>query len=312
MSEPSLFTRRPLVVLTAIACCLLWGSAYPAIKIGYQWLEMGSGETASQILFAGYRFFGSGVILLVLASIMGKPLWQLSRRQWAELALLGLLQTTLQYVFFYIGLAHAAGVKAAIMNSTGTFFSVLLAHFIYRNDKLSTGRSLGCLIGIAGVVLINIGKGPLDFDVTLLGEGFIAIAALVLSISLIYGKRLSQTIDPMVMTAQQLTIGGLVLIGAGHISGGEVSGMTLGSGVLMFYLMLLSAAAFGLWSFLLKHNPVGQVIPFQFLIPVFGAGLSAMFLGETILAWKNLLALLLVCGGIWLVTRPTSPVITQR
>ncbi len=312
MTEPSLFTRRSLVVITAIACCLLWGSAYPAIKIGYQWLEMGSGETASQILFAGYRFFGSGVILLVLAGIMGKPLWRFSRRQWSELALLGLLQTTLQYVFFYIGLAHAEGVKAAIMNSTGTFFSVLLAHFIYRNDKLSTGRSLGCLVGIAGVVLINVGRGPLDLDVTLLGEGFIAIAALALSISLIYGKRLSQTIDPMVMTAQQLTIGGLVLIGAGHFSGGEVTGMTLGSGVLMVYLMLLSAAAFALWSFLLKHNPVGQVAPFQFLIPVFGAGLSALFLGETILAWKNLLALVLVCAGIGLVTRPTSPVTTQR
>jgi drug/metabolite transporter (DMT)-like permease len=312
MIRDSRFGRRPWVIATAVFCCFLWGSAYPAIKTGYQLMAMAATDTASQMLFAGYRFLGSGVILLVLAALMGKSLWRFSAREWGQLALLGLLQTTLQYVFFYIGLAHATGVKAAIMNSTGTFFTVLLAHFIYRNDKLSTGRSLGCLIGFAGVVLINLGQGPLDFDVTLLGEGFIAIAALVLSISLMYGKRLCQHIDPMVMTAQQLTIGGVVLIGIGLSGGGDLPRLTATSGVLFFYLMALSAAAFALWSFLLKHNPVGQVIPFQFLIPIFGAGLSALFLGETILAWKNLLALILVCGGIWLVTRPASPVSVQR
>ena len=237
MIRDSLFGRRPWVIATAVFCCFLWGSAYPAIKTGYQLMAMAATDTASQMLFAGYRFLGSGVILLVLAALMGKSLWRFSAREWGQLALLGLLQTTLQYVFFYIGLAHATGVKAAIMNSTGTFFTVLLAHFIYRNDKLSTGRSLGCLIGFAGVVLINLGQGPLDFDVTLLGEGFIAIAALVLSISLMYGKRLSQHIDPMVMTAQQLTIGGVVLIGIGLSGGGDIPRLPPTSGVLFFYLI---------------------------------------------------------------------------
>lgn len=306
MNAPSVFQRRYAVIGTAIFCCFLWGSAYPAIKVGYDWLNMPADDTASQMLFAGVRFFGSGIILLTLAAIMGKPLWQFSARQWSQLALLGLLQTTLQYVFFYIGLAHTTGVKAAIMVSTGTFFSVLLSHFIYRNDKLSTGRSLGCLTGFAGVVLINLGERALDLDFSLLGEGFITMAALVLAVALLYGKRLSQSMDPMVMTAQQLSIGGLILIGIGMSGGGAVTGLALASGSLLIYLMMLSAAAFALWSFLLKHNPVGQVVPFQFLIPIFGAGLSALFLGETILEWKNLAALVLVCTGIWLVTRPAG------
>ena len=58
-----------------------------------------------------------------------------------------------------------------------------------------------------------------------------------------------------------------------------------------------------LWSALLKHNPVGRVTIFNFLIPVFGALLSALFLGESIFEWKYVLALLLVCVGIWRVTR---------
>nr|WP_328794033.1 hypothetical protein [Hydrogenophaga sp. BPS33] len=50
-----------------------------------------------------------------------------------------------------------------------------------------------------------------------------------------------------------------------------------------------------------------MVTVFNFLIPVFGALLSAWFLGEQVLAWRNLLALLLVCGGIWLVTSDRTP-----
>lgn len=308
MTLTSRFSHRYLVLAVATLCCFLWGSAYPIIKIGYEWLNLAADDTASQILFAGYRFLGSGALLLIFAGLMGKSLWRFSGREWASLAMLGLLQTTLQYVFFYIGLAHASGVKAAIMNATGTFFSVLLAHFIYRDDRLSRTRVLGCVIGFVGVVLVNIGKpgsGAMDAQVSMLGEGFIAIAALVLSLSLIYGKHLSRTIDPTVMTAHQLTLGGVVLLFLGEGLGGSVAITTVASGALLLYLMALSAAAFALWSFLLKYNPVGQVIPFQFLIPIFGAGLSALLLQESIMEWKNLAALVLVCSGIWLVTRPS-------
>jgi drug/metabolite transporter (DMT)-like permease len=69
----------------------------------------------------------------------------------------------------------------------------------------------------------------------------------------------------------------------------------------------LSSAAFALWSVLLKHNPVSMVTIFNFLIPVFGSSLSSLFLGETILEWKNMVALILVCSGIYLVTKSKKP-----
>ncbi|MBV1733841.1 MAG: DMT family transporter, partial [Hydrogenophaga sp.] len=141
---------------------------------------------------------------------------------------------------------------------------------------------------------------------TLLGEGFIVIAAFVLSAASIYGKRVSQRLDPMVMTAWQLAIGGLVLLLGGLAGGGAITGWGVGSLALLGYMAVLSAAAFALWAALLKHNRVGQVTVFNFLIPVFGALLSALFLGETVLEWRNLIALALVCLGIWLVTTETA------
>ena len=63
-------------------------------------------------------------------------------------------------MFFYIGLAYATGVKSSIMNATGTFFSVLLAHFIYKNDRLSFNKALGCMIGFAGVLVGQLQRRP--------------------------------------------------------------------------------------------------------------------------------------------------------
>jgi len=304
----SLYKTRTGVFLLAILCCALWGSAFPAIKSGYALLQVAPTDIASQLLFAGWRFALAGVILLIVAVGMKKPVLAMSGRQAGQVALLGLTQTAIQYVFFYIGLAHATGVKSSIMNATSVFFSVVLAHFIYADDRLSSRKALGCLIGFLGVVVVNLGGGgEFGFDFTLLGEGFIVIAAFVLAAASIYGKRLSRNLDPMVMTGWQLAIGGLILTAAGMGMGGRIQGLDLTSGTLLLYLALLSSVAFAVWSLLLKHNPVGMIAAFNFLIPVFGVSLSAVFLGESMLRWSYLIALILVCAGIWLVTRPNAP-----
>lgn len=299
----SVFSRPRYLILLATLCCLLWGSAYPAIKGGYALLGIARSDTAAQLVFAGWRFLLAGALLLVMAQLTGRRVWALAPVQWAQLGLLGLAQTALQYVFFYVGLANTTGVKGSILNATGTFFSVLLAHFLYANDRLSRRKALGCAVGFAGVMVVNLrGTQGLDAEFTLLGGGFIVIAAFVLSAASIYGKRLSQRIDPMVMTGWQLGIGGLVLLLGGLAGGGDIRGWSAGSLALLGYMAVLSAVAFTLWAALLKHNRVGQVTVFNFLIPVFGALLSALFLGEAVLEWRNLAALVMVCGGIWLVT----------
>lgn len=304
MTTTRFYRSRGGVFALAALCCLLWGSAYPAIKGGYALLDIEAADVASQVLFAGWRFVLAGLILLAVAAAMRKPVLALEARGWRQVALLGFTQTAVQYVFFYVGLAHATGVKSSIMNATGVFFSVLLAHLIYADDRLSGRKALGCLVGFVGVVVVNLGGGgALTFDFTLLGEGFVVIAAFVLAAASIYGKRISKTLDPMVMTGWQLLIGGALLTGAGAMFGGRLEGFSLEAGALLLYMALLSSVAFSVWSLLLKHNPVGLIAAFNFLVPVFGVGLSALFLGESVLRWSNAAALVLVCAGIWLVTR---------
>ena len=202
------FSDRKVVVALALLCCLLWGSSYPAIKTGYAWFNIARNDIPTQLVFAGWRFLGAGLILLAWAVATRKAIWGLGFVAGRQLVVLGLAQTTLQYVFFYVGLAHTTGVKGSIMNATGTFFSVLLAHWVYHNDRLSHAKLWGCVVGFAGVMVVNLGRGTLDMDFTLLGEGFVAIAAFVLAAASIYGKQVSQRMDSVVMTGWQLGIGG--------------------------------------------------------------------------------------------------------
>jgi drug/metabolite transporter (DMT)-like permease len=119
----------------------------------------------------------------------------------------------------------------------------------------------------------------------------------------IYGKRISQSMDAVVMTAYQLAFGGLGLMAIGWVAGAQMPSLTWASALLLVYMAALSSVAFAVWGALLKHNRVSKVAIFSFLIPVFGSSLSVLFLGESLLEWKYLLALVLVCAGIWRVTK---------
>ena len=292
------------VAAVALLCCLLWGSSYPAIKSGYALFSIAQADLPGKLLFAGWRFVLAGGFVLIVAAVMGKPVMLTLRQHPRQLLALGCAQTTLQYVFFYLGLAYTTGVKGSIMNATATFFSVLIAHCFYANDRLSPAKALGCAVGFAGVLTVTLGgNDELGEGFSWLGEGSVVLAALILAASSIYGKQLSQRMDAMAMTGWQLGLGGLVLVLIGWFSGGSMGLPSLQALLLLIYLALLSSAAFTLWSLLLKHNRVSQVTIYNFTVPVFGSVLSALFLGEALWAWHYVLALAMVCLGIVLVTR---------
>jgi drug/metabolite transporter (DMT)-like permease len=297
------FSNRTVVILLATFICFLWGSSYPAIKNGFAMFAIMPNDIAGKLVFAGWRCMVAGIVLLVVNSVSKKGPPRLSAKGLVEVTLLGLLQTSIMFVFFYLGLAYTTGVKSSVLNGTVTFFGVLLAHLIYHNDRLSLGKSLGCLIGFAGVLVVNFNHDLLDFNFTLIGEGSVILAAFFMAAGMVYGKRISQHMDSVLMTGYQLAIGGIVLLAVGYGVGGGLADLSVKSFLLLAYLALNSSAAYALWSVLLKYNRVGMVSVFNFLVPIFGAVLSAIFLGETILEWRNVVALALVCTGIWLVAR---------
>jgi len=303
LQDKKIFTSGKFVAIIATLCCLLWGSAYPAVKTGYLLFNIELSDIASKFVFAGYRFTASGVIVLIISALSGKKVFKLSRNNIGNLFILGLIQTTMQYIFFYIGLANTTGVKSSIMNSTATFFSVILAHFLYKNDKLTRKRVIGCILGFIGILVVNFSTDLLNFSFSIKGEGFVIISAFMFGVAAIYTKKITKNMDVIVATGYSLFIGGILLILLGTLFGGKIENFTIASSSLLIYLALLSAAAFSMWNLLLKYNKVVSVSVYNLLTPIFGAILSSIFLGETILEFKNIVALVLVCLGIWCVNK---------
>lgn len=294
--------QNPIVIcVLALLCCALWGSAFPCIKIGYEWMEIEG--TGSQILFAGYRFFLSGVLTFVLGCLLERRILRMKRENFGVIFRQGVLQTTIQYVCFYIGLAHTTGAKGSIINASNAFISIVAAHYMIRSERMTWKKGLGCILGLAGVVLVNLEPGGFGGGFRFLGEGMVLLCTIAYGVSTVLLKMISDRESPMTITAYQTLIGSALLIVIGWLLHGDVGVFTWKSAALLFYMALLSTVAFSLWTLLLKYNPVGKVAVYGFTIPIFGVLLSGILLGETIFSVKYLAALLFVSGGVILVNR---------
>lgn len=292
--------QNPAVVcVLALICCGLWGSAFPSVKIGYEWF--GIEGTGSQILFAGYRFFLAGVLTFIAGCILEKRILVMNPSSIPYILRQGLLQTTVQYVCFYVGLAHTTGTKGSIINASNAFISIAAAHFMLKSEKMTWKKGLGCGLGLAGIIVINLVPGAWGTGFSLNGEGLIFLCSAVYGISTVLLKMISDKESPMTITAYEILLGSVFLIVIGLFLGGHVGSFTVKSTLLLIYLALLSAAAFSIWTVLLKYNPVGKVAVYGFTIPIFGTAFSAIILGEQVFSLRSLSALLLVSTGIIMV-----------
>ena len=163
-------------------------------------------------------------------------------------------------------------------------------------------KIIGCIVGFIGVIIVSLnGESFFTNSFSIQGEGFVMLAAFILSVASIYGKEITQNQDASIVTGYQLFIGGIILLILGYIFGGSLSGFNFKSLSLLLYMAFISSVAFAIWTQLLKYNKVGIISVFNFLVPIFGSLLSAIFLGENIFDIKIFISLILVCSWIYMV-----------
>ncbi len=235
-----------------------------------------------------------GILVLLVTRLKGHRIVP-KRDEIKPILAISLFQSMLQYVCYYIGLSGTTGTKGSVLSGTQTFFALLLAHCLLPNDKLNRRKTLGCICGFAGVLALGLG-GLNGFNLT--GDGLVLLSAVSAGAGALVSRIYTPGRDPMLLTGWQLLIGGCFLLGVGTMGGGALGRVTLGGVLLLGYMIVLSAAAFTIWTALLGKFPVGKVSLFGFLIPVFGTLFSALVLGENIFTARNLAALVLVSGGI--------------
>lgn len=299
--KESIFQRPAWVVVFALTAAIAWGWAFPLIKVGFSAFGITADMTGSKMLFAGIRFAVAGMIVLALARSNGRSFKTSKLVDWRFILAFALMNTTLHYFFFYVGMSHSEGSRAAILNSLSTFLVVLLACACFKSDRLTSRKMLGCAIGFSGILALNIG-GAESGRFTWLGDGMIILNAICGATANLMTRSLSRRVDVFVGTGYSLTIGGLLLILPGLALGGTLPHINALGIICLLLLIAISAIGFTLYNKLLSLNPVGKVAIYNSLIPIVGAVTSCLCLGETFHS-KYALAGGLAALGIYIINK---------
>lgn len=297
-NKSSFFGKIYVLCPLAILCCLLWGSAFPVIKIGYKTLNINSNDTASIILFAGCRFFLAGVLTVLIFSVIGKKFLLPKKSSYGKICVLSLFQTIIQYLFFYLGLAHTTGVRASVIDGLNVFFVLLISAFIFKQESFTLKKLVGCAFGFMGVAVAGGLFGGSFGSSVKSGDLLLVFSALGYSFSSVFMKEFGKNDNPALLSGYQFILGGAIMSAVGFLMGGRISYNASGL-LILFYLACVSAVAYSLWSILLKYNEVSSVTVFSSFTPIFGFVLSYILLGEEngSLAF-NIVGLLLVVVGM--------------
>ncbi|MFC0017342.1 DMT family transporter [Roseibacillus persicicus] len=289
-----------------LICALLWGSAFPCIKLVYlEWEKMGVKAGLTDLWwFAGVRFTLAGAALLLISK---QPIKDLRASPLHLVALFALTQTTGQYLFFYLGLSLASGSLGSLMVATGSFWWMLLAPIILRTPWPSRGQWLALLVGAVGVSLAT--SAPTDGrDFSALGLFCLLASTLMGALGVIIFSKLRPTIGPRAATGSSLFAGGLILLTVGAPAFGHAAEL-LSPKILALtaWLAFVSASAFTLWNHLSTLHPVNLLASYRFIIPICGVAESLLLIPGEKATWGLLFGGALVIASLLAAQKMTPP-----
>lgn len=281
-------TRKQTVLYLAFLV-LMWGINWPLSKYAL--------DFTPPILFAGIRTFIGGLLLIAIAL----PRWrQLRLREtWRIYLLSAILSIVFYYGFQTIGLQYLpAGLFSAIVFLQPVL--VGLFAWFWLGEQMYGRKMAGLLVGFAGVAAMSL--GGLEGDVSWVGIMLAIASALSWALGTIYVKRTTARVDSLWMTAMQITIGGIVMLGYGSGTESWSSIRWTESFVLdtLFIAVFVIALGWLVYFKLIGSGEASTVASFTFLIPVVSIVCSVLFLNEKVSL--NLAAgLLLIVVSILLV-----------
>lgn len=274
----------------AIVACWLWSTAFVGVKIGL--------EYHSPFQFAGIRFTLSGILMFLY---FGNPKQYFAsiKKNLKFIMILSVIQIFAQYALFYSGLNMLPGSLSAMIVGSQPLFIALVAHFSFKNDKMTPLKTLSILIGVVGIAVITLGRSKVEMNsyLEIIGIVLLLINNFVSGYSNVIVAKHSSGISPVVLSSSTLIIGGIML----SLVSVPLEGVHLGPfppkyWYALAWLSFLSAAAFTIWFSLLKRPgvKVSTLNVWKFLIPVSGAALSWTLLSNEKPNLPSLIGMLII------------------
>ena len=261
------FGNPAAAVGMAVVCNVLWGSAFPFIKMGYRLFAIDATDTASIMCFAGVRFMLSALLVYAGGAALRRgPLPMPKGKNLLSCCGLGLWQTAAQYTFYYSAVALLTGAMGGILNSTQSFMGVILAHFLYgKADRMTPRKAIGCALGFSGVLVATLGNHGSGSPA---GVAYMLIASVIFALAGPWNKAVTQKVDSFTVSCLNLGIGGVALLVIGLVLGGSLHPQSFGAVPVLLFLAFISGAGYVLWALLMNNNPVSRIAVFGLIIPL--------------------------------------------
>lgn len=304
MNNSSIFQDKRMKVFLAVFVMIGWSLAYPLIKLGYQEFQIDGTDLGGKILFAGVRFFmaGTAVTLYCHFKIIKSDITTSGDIGW--LVLLGIVNTALHYMFAYIGLGYNSSARSTILDSMGGFILILLSTLIFPDDRMNWRKALGIILGVAGIISINIQPGA-DFfsDITFMGDGMILLNACCTAFGGLITRVVSRRMNITRATGYSMQIGGALLLLTSLVIRPRTAWVFTPKGIfILLCLITISAVCFAIYNALLSYHPISEIAIYNALIPVLGVIFAALLLHEE-LRLQYIIAVILVAIGIHVVNK---------
>jgi len=271
--------------------CGIWGSTWLFIKLGLADLP--------PLTFAGIRFLFASLILVGLILARGVR-WPRQRRDWLVIAVVGLLQFSLNYGLVFWGEQRISSGLAAVLQSTFPAFGLVIAHFYLPDEPITARRVVGVLLGFAGVAIVFSQQLSIAGQSALLGSIALVLSAFFGAYGNVLVKAYGTKIDPFVLAAGQMICGFPPLLALGIATEGNPfrfhwTGTAI---IALAYLVVIgSVLAFTLFYWLVRHMDVLNTMLIALVTPVIAVLLGMMVLQEQ-LNWRLFAGAACIIAGI--------------
>jgi drug/metabolite transporter (DMT)-like permease len=244
-----------------------------------------------------------GIAALVLVAVVRAAGLRMptGRDEWAAFLGMGLLNNVVPFCLIVWGQGHIASSLASILNATTPLFTVVVAHFLTEDERLTPGRAAGVVVGFLGVVLMLGPEALAGLGTDLLAQLACLGAALSYAFAGIWGRRFRRIgIPPLPSAAGQVVVSTLLLAPVTLVAERPWTLAAPGvatSAAIVGLAVLSTAAGYVLYFRLLASAGATNLLLVTFLIPVSAILLGAGILGET-LAPRHFIGMAFIGAGL--------------
>ncbi|EPX77727.1 DMT family transporter [Litoreibacter arenae] len=273
-------------ILMGLAFALMWSSAFTSARIIV--------ADAPPLYSLSLRFLLSGLLGIVIAKALGQT-WSLTRAQWRATWIFGICQNALYLGLNFVAMQWIEASLAAIIASTMPLLVALVGWLVFK-DRVPLMGMIGLVAGIAGVVLIM--GTRISSGVDVMGVVFCLIGAMALTFATLAVKGAASGGNVLMIVGLQMLIGSACLFAvAVPLETWDVNLSPIWIAAFVYTTLVPGLLATWVWFMLVGRVGAVKASTFHFLNPVFGVGIAAVLLGESI-GMTDLIGVLIIAGGI--------------